>query len=122
MGYTNEGNLLGSWIGRDGQGAQVWTNYWFSPKSRLQINFRHQKVSQQFLPGGESLTDFGARGDFWFRNGVAISSSLQCERWLFPAIQPGAQRNITASLELRIQPQKIYRPFLHAVTGIARTP
>jgi membrane-associated phospholipid phosphatase len=122
MGYTNEGNLLGSWIGRDGQGVQVWTNYWFTPKNRVQINFRHQKISQQFLPGGGSLTDFGARGDFWFRNGVAISSSLQYERWLYPVIRPGAQRNITASLELRIQPQKIYRPLFHAVTGIAPTP
>src|SRR5262249_5923823 len=51
-GYTNEGNLIGSWIGREGQGAQASTNYWFSARTRLQLNFRHQKVSQQFVPGG----------------------------------------------------------------------
>ena len=50
-GYTNDGQLMGSWIGREGQGAQAWTNYWFSPRNRLQFNFRHQKVSQQFIPG-----------------------------------------------------------------------
>ena len=117
MGYANNGNLIGSWIGRDGQGAQAWSNYWFTPRNRIQFNFRHQKVSQQFLPGGGSLTDVGVRGDYWFPNGVGITSSLQYERWLYPVIQPGAVRNVTASVELQIQPQKIYRPSLHHVQG-----
>ena len=117
FGYSNAGNLMGSWIGRDGQGAQVWSNYWFTPKNRLQFNFRHQKVSQQFLPGGGSLTDFGVRGDLWFRNGVGITSTFQYERYRFPMIQPGAVQNITASVELQIQPQKFYRPSLHYVAG-----
>ncbi len=33
-GYTNDGNLIGSWIGREGQGAQAWSNYWFSARDR----------------------------------------------------------------------------------------
>jgi len=109
---------MGSWIGRAGQGAQVWSNYWFSLKNRLQFNFRHQKVSNQVIPGGVSLTDFGVCGDLWFHNGVGITSSLQFERWLFPVIQPAAARNVTASLELQIQRQKIYRPSLHYIQGI----
>jgi hypothetical protein len=112
MGYTNQSDLIGSWIGRDGQGVQVWSNYWFTPKNRIQFNFRHQKVSQQFLPGGASLTDIGVRGDLWLHNGIVIAPSLQYERWLYPVIQPGAVRNIAASVELRIQPQKVYRPAL----------
>jgi len=119
MGYTNEGNLMGSWVGRDGQGAQVWSNYWFSPRNRLQLNFRHQKVSQQFLPGGGSLTDFGVRGDVWFHNGIGITSSLQYERWLYPVIRNGAVRNVAASVELQIHPKTIYRPALHFVRGSA---
>lgn len=119
MGYTNEGNLIGSWIGRDGQGAQAWANYWFTAKNRLQINFRHEKVSQQFLPGGGSLTDVGVRGDFWLQNGIGIISSLQYERWLYPVIRPGAVRDVTASVELQFHPQQIYRPSLHYVRGTA---
>ena len=117
MGYSNQGDLLGSWIGRDGQGAQAWANYWFTPKNRLQMNFRHEKVSQQFLPGGGSLTEIGARGDLWFHNGVGITPSLQYERWLFPVIRPGPVRDVTASVEVRVEPQKIYRPTLHYVRG-----
>ncbi len=107
-GYTNNGNLLGSWIGREGQGAQAWTNYWFNARNRLQFNFRHQKVSQQFIPGGGTLTDVGARGDYWLRSNLSLSATVQYERWLFPVIQPGAQRNVTAAVGILFQPQKSF--------------
>jgi Capsule assembly protein Wzi len=104
-GYTNNTNLIGSWVGRGGQGAQAWTNYWFNARSSLQLNFRHQKVSHEFVPNGGTLTDFGVRGDYWFRNVVDLSTSLQYERWLFPVIQPGPQRNVTASFEVGFWPR-----------------
>jgi membrane-associated phospholipid phosphatase len=109
-GYTNNGDLIGSWIGREGQGAQAWTNYWFSSRNRIQLNFRHQKVSQEFIPGGGSLTDFGVRGDYWFPKGVGVTASVQYERWLFPVIEPGAQKDVAASLEIQFQPQKLLWP------------
>jgi hypothetical protein len=109
-GYTNNGDLIGSWIGRGGQGAQAWTNYWFSPRNRLQFYFRHQKVSQEFIPGGGSLTDAGVRTDYSLRSNLSISVSLQHERWLFPVIQPNAAHNVTASVGIAFEPQKIFRP------------
>lgn len=108
-GYTNNGNLIGSWIGREGQGAQAWTNYWFNARNRLQFNFRHQKVSNEFIPGGGTLTDAGVRGDYWFRPSLGFSAVVQYERWIFPVIQPGAQRDVTGSIELMFQPQKLFR-------------
>jgi len=102
--------LIGSWIGRGGQGAQAWTNYWFSPRNRLQFYFRHQKVSQEFIPGGGSLTDAGVRTDYSLRSNLSLSVSVQHERWLFPAIQPNEARNVTASVGILFEPQKIFRP------------
>jgi Capsule assembly protein Wzi/PAP2 superfamily len=112
-GYTNQGQLLASWIGREGQGAQAWTNYWFSARNRLQINFRHQKVSQQFIPGGGTLTDVGVLGDYWPSLILGLTTSIQYERWLFPIIKPGQQQDISASIGIQIQPQKIFRPTFH---------
>jgi hypothetical protein len=103
-GYTNGGNLIGSWIGRDGQGAQAWTNYWFTPKNRLQLYFRHLKVSQQFLPGGGTLTDFGLHGDLWTSLRWGFSANVQYETWTFPIIQPGQQTNFATSLQLTFRP------------------
>ena len=92
-----------------GQGAQAWTNYWFNARNRLQLNYRHQKVSRQFIPGGGTLTDVGVRNDYWLRPSLGISTSLQYERWLFPVIQPNAARNVSATVEIQFQPQKLFR-------------
>jgi membrane-associated phospholipid phosphatase len=121
-GYTNAGNLIGSWIGRDGQGAQAWTNWWFTPKNRLQFYFRHEKVSQQFVPGGGTLTDVGTRADYRFHQGVGITASVQYEKWLFPLIQPGPQTNVTTSIGVQFQPQKILKPALHTITSTPGDP
>jgi len=116
-GYTNDGNLIGSWIGREGQGAQVWSNYWFSPRTRLQLNFRHQKVSQQFVPGGGTLTDIGALTDFSLGKNTHFTVSLQHERWLFPIIQPGAARNVSATVGITFSPQTVLRRAVSAGVG-----
>ncbi len=113
-GYTDNGALIGNWVGRGGQGAQAWSNYWFSPRNRLQFNFRHQKVSQEFIPGGGSLTDFGVRSDYSVRSDLSFSVSVQRERWLFPAIQPNVSRNVAASIQILFEPHKLFQ---HTAAG-----
>ena len=108
-GYTNNGNLLGDWVGRGGQGAQAWSNYWFGARNRLQFNFRHQKVSKEFIPDGGTLTDFGVRGDYWIRSNLGLSAWVQHERWLFPVIQPNVSRNVTAAVQILFEPHKLFQ-------------
>jgi hypothetical protein len=103
--YTNDGYLLGNWMGRESQGVQAWSNYRFSPRSFIQASFRHQKVSQQFMPGGGSLTDASLSANFWLRDDLSVSGSVQYERWLYPIITPGAQTNFTSSMQLTFWPQ-----------------
>ncbi len=103
-GYTNLGNLMGNWIGRQGKGAQVWSTYWLSPRNTIQFSYRHQKVSQEFIPRGGTLSDLKVRADFWVRPNVSISSSVQYEKWTFPVLSPGAQSNATTSFQLTFWP------------------
>lgn len=103
-GYTNDGNLIGSWIGRQGQGAEAWTNYWLSPRNRLQFHFRHQKVSQQFIPSGGSLTDLGASAELWTGANFGFSSFFQYERWAFPVLSPTPQTNFTGAMQITFSP------------------
>jgi membrane-associated phospholipid phosphatase len=103
-GYTNNGNLLGSWVGRQGQGAEAWSNYWFSPKNKLQLHFRHQKVDHKFIPGGGTLTNLGASADLCVRSMVDISSKVQYERWNFPVIAPAPQTNVTVQFQITFHP------------------
>jgi len=103
-GYTNNGNLMGSWIGRQGQGAQAWSTYWFTPQDKLQFSFRHQKVSQQFVPFGGTLTDGGVRADFWVHHQVSVTASMQYEKWNFPVLSPARETDVTTSVELTYWP------------------
>jgi len=108
-GQTSNGNVIGSWMGRAGQGAQAWTNYWFNARDRIQLNVRHLKVSQEFIPGGGTSTDVGVRGDYWVRPNLSVSASVQYERWFFPVIQPNPEKNVTATVEILFQPEKLFR-------------
>lgn len=105
-GYRNDGNLIGNWIGREGQGVQGWTTYHSNPQSSLQLNFRHQKVSQEFIPGGGTLTDVGVKCIYQFRSNLGLSASVQHEQWLFPVIAQGAHRNISTSVQLTYWPHQ----------------
>jgi len=90
-------------------------NYWFTPRDRIQINYRHEKVSQQFVNGGGTLTDVGVRADYWVRPNLSLSGNVQYERWLFPIIQADRSTNVSATFEILFQPAKLFgRSNVHA--------
>jgi hypothetical protein len=104
-GYTNSGNLMGNWVGREGQGVQTWTTYWFTPRNKLQFEFRHLKVSHEFIPQGGTLTDGSVRADFWVRSNFSLSAVVQYETWTFPVISPTKQSNVATSVQLSLWPK-----------------
>jgi membrane-associated phospholipid phosphatase len=103
-GYTNDGTLIGSWIGRQGQGADAWATYWFTPKDELQLNFRHEKVSKGFIPNGGTITDEGVNGSIWLRSTLSVTASVQYETWDFPVISGTTQTNVATSIGLTFWP------------------
>jgi hypothetical protein len=108
-GFQNARHLMGSWMGRQGQGAQAWTTYWFSPRNKLQFGFRHQKVSQQFIPNGGTLADANVRAEFWPRSSFSLSASVQYEIWNFPVIATTRQSNVTSAVQLSFWPKGFSR-------------
>jgi membrane-associated phospholipid phosphatase len=107
-GFQNGRHLLGSWIGRQGQGEQAWTTYWFTPHNKLQFGFRHQKDSNEFVPAGGSLTDANVRAEFWPNSTLGFSVSTQYERWAFPVIQGNPERNVAAAIGIVFQPKRFF--------------
>jgi len=102
-GYTNEGNLLASWIGRQGKGGGGWATYWFSARSNLQLSFRRQVVDRVFLGGGQ-LNDAAASGEVELSGGVSVSGGLQYEQWEFPVLQPNRQSDEAVWVKLTFHP------------------
>jgi hypothetical protein len=103
-GYTNDGNLLASWIGRAGRGAQGWLTYSLSPRNDLQLGYRLQDVANDFIGGGR-LVDYSAKGNFTPFPELTVSGLVQYEQWRFPVLSPGRQSNVTASLQITYYPK-----------------
>ncbi len=104
-GYTNNGNLIGSWVGRQGAGEQAWLTYRLSPRKSVQLSYRHNRVDKVFLEGGE-LRDLGVRADWSLSRDFGVSAMVQQEHWHFPLLFPTAQSNVIASFQLTFLPGK----------------
>jgi hypothetical protein len=104
--YLNNGNIVGSWLGRGGQGERAWTTYWLSSRNSIQLQYRHQKVDGDYLPQGGTLNDGGVKVDFKLRPNVTFSSSVQYEKWKYPVLAPAAKSNWTTSVGLIFWPHE----------------
>lgn len=103
-GYTDNGNLLASWIGRYGKGGQGWGTYWLSRQSKVQFIFRRQVVDRDFLQGGQ-LNDFGLSCETKLTSAFHFSFGLQQERWQFPVLRPGKNSNVTSWVRMELHPK-----------------
>ncbi|MGA7930771.1 MAG: capsule assembly Wzi family protein [Candidatus Sulfotelmatobacter sp.] len=102
-GYTNDGNLLGSWIGRAGRGGQGWLTYWLAPRSTLELGYKLQTVSPEFIGGGR-LADYSAQTNLMIGPQARLSGLLQYEQWWFPVLSLTKQSNLTASVGVTFYP------------------
>jgi len=103
-GYTNDGNIIGNWVGRAGRGVQLWSTYWLSPQNKIQVGYRHQGVDRAFLEGGR-LDDISLRSDFMLGTELALSGTAQYERWNFPLLASTAKSNLTVSVGFTYYPK-----------------
>ena len=105
-GYTNNGNLMGNTVGREGVTLQAWTRFWISPRHTLDLSWKQSRVLDDFVPGGGKWQDFQAGYSFTSHSGVFVKSFLQFEHISsFPLLFPGARNNVVASVELGFLPQ-----------------
>lgn len=103
-GYTNNRQLIGSWIGREGDGAQVWATWHLSPHSSLELSGRNMTVNKEFLQGG-SLRDLRVTADVALRPEWQLLLEEQTEWWRFPLLSSTPQHNATFTFQLSYRPQ-----------------
>jgi membrane-associated phospholipid phosphatase len=104
--YTNKGNIIGSWIGREGMGFQGWNTYWFTTKNNIQLGYRHATVSKDFLPSGGSVNDGSVKVNWWLTGDLSVSGSLQYERWFAPIVASGPQTDWSSAVNLTFWPKR----------------
>ena len=102
-GYTNNRQLMGSWIGREGDGEQVWATWSLSPRSSIETSFRGMTVNREFLEGG-ALRDFSMATNLQIRPEWQLRLEDQAEWWRFPLLSTGFRRNDELTIELSYRP------------------
>jgi hypothetical protein len=109
-GYTNNGLLMGDWVGRENKGGQAWLTYHLSPKEWLQFSYRSDKAAKDFIPGGTTQTDFSFDALKRLTPDVELKANVQYERYLIPLYKPGQQSNVSTTFQLTWYP-KVDRRF-----------
>lgn len=104
-GFTNDGQVMGTWIGRAAQGESVSSTYWLSATRKIGFQMRHRKIDREFLTLGGTQNDVQVNSDFLFRSGLRLSGTLQYERWNIPLLATNQQSNITAAFEIGYWPK-----------------
>jgi hypothetical protein len=102
-GYTNFGQIIGNWIGREGRGVSAWANYHLSAVNQVQLHYRDQHVNPAFLGGG-SLKDFAVSGTFARTSNLVFSGSVQYERWAFPLLASGPNSTVNVGVQVSYRP------------------
>ena len=97
--YVNNGNLFGSWIGRDANGYQAWSTYHLGPKTSLQAAYRNVKIAKEYIPQGSTQQIASLSAILRPRAQVEFRGLLQYESWLEPVLAPTRQRDVTASVQ-----------------------
>ena len=102
--YTNNGVLLGSWIGRDARAYTASSTYWFSARNKIGATYRQIKSGPNFLPGGGTQTDGSINAEWQLRPGWQMNALLQFERYFVPILGP-PRHNLTAGLQFTFFPR-----------------
>jgi capsule assembly protein Wzi len=102
--YTNNGVLLGSWIGRDARAYSASSTYWLSARNKIGVSYRQIKTGSNFLPGGGTQTDVSMNAEWQLRSGWQLNVFAQLERYFLPVLG-SPRRDLTAGLQIAFFPR-----------------
>lgn len=108
-GYTNNRQLIGSWIGREGNGEQFWATWQLSPRSSVELSGRNMTAASEFLRGG-TLRDLRVAADIAIHPEWQLRVEEQTEWWRFPLLSSQPQRNAEFTLQLSYRPIPRMKP------------
>jgi hypothetical protein len=103
--YTNDGNLFGSWVGRDARAYVVSSTYWWSAKNKITATYRQTKTGNQFLPGGGTQTDVSMNAQWEFPANLLVAAFVQYERYFVPVLG-GPKRDVVAGFGFTYYPKR----------------
>jgi hypothetical protein len=106
QGYTNSGQIIGDWIGREAKGGQGWITYHLSGNEWIQASVRAQKTPKDFIPGGTTLNDINFQVVKRIGRDFEINGNFTYERWKAPIHLPGQKTMTNTTINLTWFPER----------------
>lgn len=106
QGFTNNGQMLGDWMGREAKGGQAWITYHLSGNEFAQVGVRNQKTPKDFIPGGTTLNDLSFEMVKRIGKDLEIHGNFTYEQWKAPIYLPGKQTVTTTTVQLTWFPER----------------
>ena len=105
-GYTQEGSLIGDWVGREGKGGQLSSTYWLAPDRTIQVYWRNHMVAPDFISGGAHQNDVGTVINYAIGAHFQAGGTFQYEAYNIPLLAAGRQSDVTVGLTLSYRPRQ----------------
>jgi hypothetical protein len=111
QGYTNNGQIFGDWVGREGKGGQAWITYHLSGNEWVQLIWRNHKVAKDFARAGNieygtTLNDIGFQAVKRIGKDFEVNGSFTYERYKAPMYLPGEQTVTVTNIQLTWFPSR----------------
>lgn len=100
QGYTNQGQIFGHWMGREGKGGEAWSTWHFNPKEWITVDWRRQKNAKDFIPGGTTLDDYGVQVVKRITPEIELDGNFTYEGYKAPVYLPGKQTVTVTTIQL----------------------
>jgi hypothetical protein len=105
QGYTNKGNILGDWIGREAKGGQAWLTWHLSGNEWVQVEYLNKKTAKDFIAGGTTQNQFRLEVVKRIGPAIEVSEWFQHEGWKAPIYKSGAQSDNTVTVQVTFFPK-----------------
>lgn len=120
QGYTNAGQILGDWIGREAKGGQGWITYHLSGNEWIQAGVRNGKAAKDFIPGsttpnpstgalpegGTTINDLNFQAVKRVGKDIEINGKFTLEHWKAPIYLSGQQTVTATTIGLTWYPER----------------
>jgi len=103
QGYTNNGQMMGDWMGREAKGGQGWITYHLSGNEWIQAGVRSQKAAKDFVPGGTTLNEINFQAVKRIGHDFEINGRFAYDQWKAPIyptgvpVYPAPQHDVTTT-------------------------
>ncbi len=117
QGYTNKGNIMADWIGREAKGGQAWLTWHLSGDEWADVQYMHKQTPGDFIPGAynAATNTYGPGGTTQNQFRVDVMKRItpnfeiygwyQYERWVAPIYMPGVQHDNTMTVQVKFYPK-----------------